>query len=130
MLMHAIVHGSVRTHVRESALKVDSERKIPCRTGESNLRQRRDGPMLYQLSYIEDAKDTGTNSGKSGTRNLEADSIRGRAESTGRGVKLKTVKTQREDGAVNVIETLVAENVYLGLNPLWDWKPVERFKED
>ena len=38
--------------VRESALKVDSGKKIPCRTGESNLRQRRDGPTLYQLSYI------------------------------------------------------------------------------
>ena len=37
--------------VRESALKVDSGRKIPCRIGESNLRQRRAGPMLYQLSY-------------------------------------------------------------------------------
>ena len=37
---------------REPALKVDSGRKIPCITGESNLRQRRAGPMLYQLSYI------------------------------------------------------------------------------
>ena len=37
-----------RTHVRESALKVDSGRKIPCSTEESNLRQRRNGPMLYQ----------------------------------------------------------------------------------
>ena len=37
---------------RESALKVDSGRKIPCRTGESNLRRRRAGPMLYRLSYI------------------------------------------------------------------------------
>ena len=36
----------IRTHVRDSALKVDSGRKIPCRTGESILRQRRDGPML------------------------------------------------------------------------------------
>ena len=36
---------------RESALKVDSEMKIPCGTGESNLRQRRDGPMLYQTPY-------------------------------------------------------------------------------
>ena len=34
--------------VRESALNVDSGRKIPCRTGESNLHQRRDGSMLYQ----------------------------------------------------------------------------------
>ena len=38
--------------VRESALKVDSGRKIPCRTGESNLPERRAGPTLYQLSYI------------------------------------------------------------------------------
>ena len=38
--------------VRESALKVGSGRKIPCCTGESNLCERHDGPMLYQLSYI------------------------------------------------------------------------------
>ena len=37
--------------VRESALQFDWE-KNPCRTGESNLRQRRPGPLLYQLSYI------------------------------------------------------------------------------
>ena len=47
MLMHAITHRGVRTHVRESALKVDSVRKI-VRTGESNLRQQRDSPMIYQ----------------------------------------------------------------------------------
>ena len=52
MLMHAIAHGVVRTHVRESALKVDSGRKIPCRTRESNLSQQRAGPTLYRLSYI------------------------------------------------------------------------------
>ena len=33
--------------VRESALKVDSGRKIPCRTGESNRRRWRAGPMIY-----------------------------------------------------------------------------------
>ena len=38
--------------VKESALKVDFGRKIPCRTVESNLRRRRAGPMLYQPSYI------------------------------------------------------------------------------
>ena len=38
--------------VEESALKVDSGRKIPCRTGESKLRRQRAGLMLYQLSYI------------------------------------------------------------------------------
>ena len=36
----------------ESALKVDSRRKIPCRTRESNLRQWHAGLMLYQLSYL------------------------------------------------------------------------------
>ena len=53
MSMHEIAHGGCTgTVIRESALKADSGRKIPCRTGESNLRQRRAGPTLYQLSYI------------------------------------------------------------------------------
>ena len=51
MLVHAIAHGGVRTHVRESAQKVEFGRKILCRTGESNLRQRCAGPALYHLSY-------------------------------------------------------------------------------
>ena len=38
--------------VRESALKVVFRRKISCRAGESYLRRRRVGPVLYQLSYI------------------------------------------------------------------------------
>ena len=38
--------------VRESALKVDSGRKIPCHTRESNLPQRRAGPTFYRLCYI------------------------------------------------------------------------------
>ena len=46
MLVHVIAHGDAQTRVRESALKVDYEKKIPCRIGESNLRQRRDGPMI------------------------------------------------------------------------------------
>ena len=42
--------------VKESALKVDSGRKIPCRTRESNLRRRRADPMLrptelHPISY-------------------------------------------------------------------------------
>ena len=44
--------GEFADIVKESALKVDSGRKIPCRTGELNLHQRRAGPTLYQLSYI------------------------------------------------------------------------------
>ena len=38
--------------VRGSVLKVDSRRKILCRTRESNLLQRCASPMLYQLSFI------------------------------------------------------------------------------
>ena len=49
--MHAIAHGCTDT-VRESARKVDFGRKIPCRTGELNQRQRRASPTLYQLNYI------------------------------------------------------------------------------
>ena len=52
MLMHEIAHGGCTHTVRESALKVDTRRKIPCRTGESNPRRQRAGPMLYPLSYI------------------------------------------------------------------------------
>ena len=52
MLMHAIAHRGCTDTVRECALKADTGRKISCRTGESNLRQRRAGPTLYQLSYI------------------------------------------------------------------------------
>ena len=38
--------------VKESVLKVDFGRKIPCSTEELNLSQRRAGPTLYQLSRI------------------------------------------------------------------------------
>ena len=46
--------GGGRTDtLRESALKDDwDKKKIPCRTGESNLRRLCAGPMLYQQSYI------------------------------------------------------------------------------
>ena len=37
MLMHAIAHGGCVDTVRESALKVDSGRKIPCHTRDFNL---------------------------------------------------------------------------------------------
>ena len=52
MLMDAIERGVCTDTVKESALKFDSGREIPCRTGESNLRQRHAGPTIYQLSYI------------------------------------------------------------------------------
>ena len=41
--------------------------------------------------WTKDRKGAGTNSGESGTRNLEAESIRIRAENTGVCVKLKKV---------------------------------------
>ena len=51
--MHVIAHKGVQTPQKKSALKVDSgEKIIPCRTRESSLRQWRDGPTLYQLSYM------------------------------------------------------------------------------
>ena len=46
--------------VRESALKVNSGKQIPCHTGELNLHQRCAGPVLYQLNYIPIARRTCT----------------------------------------------------------------------
>ena len=37
--MHAVAHGGCADTVREFALKADTERKIPRRTGDSNPRQ-------------------------------------------------------------------------------------------
>ena len=56
MSMHATAHGGCRDTVRESALKADSGRKIPCRTGDSNSNPRQYcarlfSRTLYQLSY-------------------------------------------------------------------------------
>ena len=39
--VHEIAHRGVQTHLRESALKVDSGRKISRHSGESNLCERR-----------------------------------------------------------------------------------------
>ena len=50
--MHPIARRGCVDTVREAALKIDSGRKIPCRTGKSNLRQRLASPRLYQLSCI------------------------------------------------------------------------------
>ena len=57
MLLHAISHEGCTDTVRESALNVDSGRKIHFRTGESNLPQRRAGSTLYQLSYIPSSQE-------------------------------------------------------------------------
>ena len=68
----------------------------------------------------------GTNSGESGARNHEAESIRSGTESTGGCVKLKAVTEIRRSSARN---TFIAESVYLVLNSLLDWKPVEKLKQ-
>ena len=68
----------------------------------------------------------GTNNRESGARNLEAESIRSGAESTGGRVKLKTVTEIRRSSAR---DTFIAESVYLVLNSLLDWKPVEKLKQ-
>ena len=54
-------------------------------------------------------------------RNLEAESIR-----NGGRVKLKTVT---EISRSRAHDTLIAESVYLVLNSLLDWKPVEKLKQ-
>ena len=55
-------------------------------------------------------KGAGTNSGESGARNQEAESIRSGAENTGGRVKLKTVTEIRRN---NAGDTFIAESVYL-----------------
>ena len=64
------------------------------------------------------------NSGESGVRNLEAESIRSKMESTGE--KLKTITEIRQN---NAHDTFIAENVYLVLNSLLDWEPGEKLKQ-
>ena len=58
----------------------------------------------------EDRKGAGTDSGMSGTRTLEAESIRSRAESTGGCVKLKTVTEIRLS---NACKTFIAEREFI-----------------
>ena len=55
--------------------------------------------------WTENRKGAGTSSGESGERNLEAESIRSRAETTGGCVKLSGAR-----------DTFTTESVYLVLN--------------
>ena len=67
--------------------------------------------------WTENREDAGTNSAESGERNLEAESIRSRAESTGGYVMLKTAIEIRRSSA----------RVYV--NSLLDWEPAEKLKQ-
>ena len=55
-------------------------------------------------------------------RNLEAESIRSGAESTGVCAKLKTVIEIRRN---SVHDTVIAESLYLVQNSSLDWEPAE-----
>ena len=50
--MYAFARGGCTDATRESSQKVDSGRKIPCHTRESNLSQQLASLTLYQMSYI------------------------------------------------------------------------------
>ena len=60
----------------------------------------------------EDRKGAGTNSGESGTRNLEVENARSRAENTGGSVNFKTVIEIRQSSARG---TYIADRVYFVL---------------
>ena len=74
MLMHAIAHGGYG-HCKRVCTEVDSGRKIPCRTGESNLRRRRAASMLYQLSLFPSIIYFGPNETAKKTAEMEKSSI-------------------------------------------------------
>ena len=63
---------------------------------------------------------------KSCMKNLEAESIRRRAESTGMRVKLKTVTEIRWSSAH---DAFIADSVYLVLNSLSDREPLDKLKK-
>ena len=66
----------------------------------------------------EDRKGAGTNSGKSGTSNLEAESTRRRS--------LEDNHTDKTEHARN---TCIAKSIYPVTNPLWDWESVGKLKQ-
>ena len=76
--------------------------------------------------WIENRKGAGTSDGESGARNLEAESIRSRAENTEGCIKLTTVTEIRWSSAR---DTVITESVYLVLNSFLDWKPAEKLKQ-
>ena len=70
--------------------------------------------------WTENRKGAGTNSGESGARNLEAESMRSSAESTGGCVKFNILTDIRRSSES---DTLIVESVYFVLNALLDWEP-------
>ena len=81
---------------------------------------------VIPCKWTENRKGAGTNSRDSGARNLEAEIIRSRAESTALCVKLKTVTEIRRSSAR---DTFIADSVYFVLNSMLDWEPVDKLKQ-
>ena len=65
---------------------------------------------IIQCRGTKDRKGKGTNSGESGTRNLETKSIRRRAESKGGCVKLDIVTAKRQSSKH---DTFIAQRVFI-----------------
>ena len=80
---------------------------------------------MISCRWTENRKGAGNNSGESGARYLEAASIKSRTESTGVCVKFKTVTEVRQSSACDIFTTA---GIYLVLNSLLDWEPVEKLK--
>ena len=72
------------------------------------------------------SEKAGTNNAESRARNLEAESIRSRAESAGGCVKLKTIAEIRRSSAC---DAFIVESVYLAVNLLLNWVPMEKLKQ-
>ena len=70
------------------------------------------GRSFHVDRWTGNRKGAGTSRGESGARNMEAESIRSRAETTGGCVMLKTVTEIRWSSAC---DTFIAEGVYLVL---------------
>ena len=87
--------------------------RLDLKRGLISFRERK-GRSLHVDRGTEDGKCTGTDSGKSGTRNLEAESIRGRAKITARCVKLKTVKDSTSNPGIRSVYrcTCFASSLY------------------
>ena len=75
------------------------------------------GRSFHPCGGAEDRKGTGANNGKSGMRNMEAESIRIRAKSMEGYVKLKTVTEIRQSSAHGrfIAESLSCTKFFVGL---------------
>ena len=89
--------------VRESALKLGSGRKIPCRTGDSNLRQRRAGPIWFDLNIFHYQKNKNkTKMTTTKNPNVTPNNVRTVLMSVSELTYTKTLKTYKTRSTVGV----------------------------